>query len=180
MNDFKNDITSLAGTGGLSDGIDRRSFVKSALGVGFAAAVIIAHFVQPPGSGRHPGVHLGRRPRRPPRFLPRGQRQTADRGAGRRKVDQQDVAVLDRSLDTGEQQPPPPGKVAESTLSKAVDDWFPQRRHGADFLATRLTRLAASLNGGPRLPADRLAIGRTKKKGSGITRCPLEDDRSVV
>lgn len=40
MDDYLNDVNSLAGTSPWTDGLDRRSFVKVALGTGFAAAVM--------------------------------------------------------------------------------------------------------------------------------------------
>lgn len=40
MDDYRNDVKSLAGTRAWADGLDRRSFVKVALGTGFAAAVM--------------------------------------------------------------------------------------------------------------------------------------------
>ncbi|EJN00891.1 dienelactone hydrolase family protein [Herbaspirillum sp. YR522] len=40
MNDFRNDIDSLVGTSRLPDTADRRTFLKTALGTGFAAAVL--------------------------------------------------------------------------------------------------------------------------------------------
>jgi len=40
MNDLKNDVDSLVGTTGLLDAGNRRTFIKTALGTGFAAAVL--------------------------------------------------------------------------------------------------------------------------------------------
>lgn len=40
MNDFRNDIDSLLGKTSLSESTDRRTFIKTALGTGFAAAVL--------------------------------------------------------------------------------------------------------------------------------------------
>jgi carboxymethylenebutenolidase len=40
MQDFKEDFDSLVGKTSLSDGVDRRGFLKAALGTGFAAAVL--------------------------------------------------------------------------------------------------------------------------------------------